>query len=110
VLLEDVTAVNCKHVIRTANSKIKHANLTLRRFTATDCTQPVKISNTANVVMEDLAIANQPQADSARVRLDNCHGVRLGGIKIRGLAQGVEPIVARNCTDVTIGPLTRAAE
>ncbi len=110
VLLEDVTAVNCKHVIRTANSKIKHANLTLRTFTATDCTQPVKISNTTNVVVEHLTITNQPQADSARVRLDNCHGVRLGNIRIQGLAQGAEPIVAKNCTDVTIGPLTRIDE
>ena len=108
MLLEDVTAVNCKHVIRMANSKIKHANLTLRKFTAADCKQPVKISNTTNVVIEDLTITNRTKADSARVRLDNCHGVRLGDIRIRGLAQGVEPIVAKNCTDVTIGPLTRS--
>ena len=110
VLLEEVTAVNCKHVIRTANSKIKHANLTLRKFTAADCKQPVKISNTTNVVIEDLTITNRTKADSARVRLDNCHGVRLGDIRIRGLAQGVEPIVAKNCTDVKIGPLTRSDE
>lgn len=110
VLLEDVTAVNCKHVIRTANSKIKHANLTLRKFTATNCKQPVQISNTTNGVVEGLTITNRPQADTARVRLDNCHGVRLGDIRIRGLAQGVEPIVAKNCTDVKIGPLTRSDE
>ncbi len=79
-------------------------------FTATNCKQPVQISNTTNGVVEDLTITNRPQADSARVRLDNCHGVRLGDIRIRGLAQGVEPIVAKNCTDVKIGPLTRSDE
>ena len=79
-------------------------------FTAADCKQPVKISNTTNVVIEDLTITNRTKADSARVRLANCHGVRLGDIRIRGLAQGVEPIVAKNCTDVTIGPLTRSDE
>jgi hypothetical protein len=62
------------------------------------------------VVIEDLTITNRTKADSARVRLDNCHGVRLGDIRIRGLAQAVEPIVAKNCTDVTIGPLTRSDE
>ena len=69
-----------------------------------------EISNTTNVVIEDLTITNRTKADSALVRLDNCHGVRLGDIRIRGLAQGVEPIVAKNCTDVTIGPLTRSDE
>ena len=73
-------------------------------------TDPPAISNTTNVVIEDLTITNRTKADSARVRLDNCHGVRLGDIRIRGLAQGVEPIVAKNCTDVTIGPLTRSDE
>ena len=64
-----MTAVNCKHVIRTANSKIKHANLTLRKFTATNCKQPVQISNTTNGVVEDLTITNRPQADTARSAL-----------------------------------------
>ena len=59
VLIEDVTATNCRHVIRTANRPLGHANLTLRNFTAKNCGQPVVISNTTHVRVENLAIANE---------------------------------------------------
>ncbi len=110
ILLEDVTAVNCYAVMLGGDNKRGHKNLTLRRFTATDCKVPVKIAHIANVLIEDLTITNQTKADSPRIRLIDCQGVRLRNVKIKGLASGVEPVSAKGCTDVAIEKLTLADE
>ena len=110
VLIEDVTAVNCYAVMLGGDNRRGHKNLTLRRFTATNCKLPVKVAHIANVLIEDLTITNQTKADSPRIVLTDCQGVRLRNVKIKGLASGVEPVAAKGCSDVAVEKLTLADE
>jgi len=107
VTIEDVKAVGCKHVIRTANSPRKHANLTLRDFTATNCQAPVQISNTAHVRVENLSIIDEPAAGKPRITLRNCDDVVLRNVTVKGLKEGVEAVETSASTAVRIEGLTR---
>ncbi len=81
VVVEDVTAVGCKHVIRTANRPLGHANLTLRDFTARNCREPVLISNTTHVRIQNLTIINEPVAEKPRITLRTEFSVEKNGIR-----------------------------
>lgn len=105
VTVEDVAAVNCKHVIRTANRPLGHANLTLRDFTASNCREPVLISNTTHVRIENLTIINEPVAQKPRITLRNCDDVELQSVKIIGLKDGVKAVDKQNSTNVRIEEL-----
>ena len=107
VTIEDVTAVHCTHAIRTANSALGHANLTLRDFRATDCERPVEISNTVHVRYENLVIANNPPATTRRITLRNCDDVELRDVAIEGLEEGVDPVETVQSTNVRVEGLTR---
>ena len=107
VTIEDVTAVNCKHAIRTANRPLGHANLTLLRFAARNCSEPVVISNTAHVRIRNFEIVNEPAADKSRIMLRNCDDVEMQNIAITGLKDGVRAIDEGNSTNVRIEGLTR---
>ena len=110
VTIEDVTAVNCKHAIRTANRPLGHANLTLRNFTARNCREPVSISNTTHVRLRNLTIVNEPMVGKTPITLRNCDDVELQEVKIIGLRDGVEAVEKRNSTHVTIRGLLRREE
>lgn len=105
VTVEDVTAVNCKHVVRTANRPLGHANLTLRDFTARNCREPVLISNTTHVRINNLTIVNEPVAEKPRITLRNCDDVELQSVKIIGLKDGVKAVDKQNSTNVRIEEL-----
>jgi len=107
VTVEDVTAVSCKHIIRTANRPLGHANLTLRDFTARNCTDPVLISNTTHVRIRNLTIINEPVAEKPRITLRNCDDVELNNVKIIGLKDGAEAVAKQNSINVRIEELTR---
>ncbi len=109
ITVEDVEAVNCKHILRTANSERGHADLTLRRMTGKNCQTPVQISNTKTVLVEDLTIINDKEAETAPIRLKNCHGVRFTNVTVRGLREGVEPLAAVKCTDTNVKGFKRAS-
>ena len=102
VTLEDVTAVNCKHVIRTANHDLGHSHLTLRDFVGRDCQEPVLISNTRHVRIENLALTNAPAARKPRITLRNCQDVELRNVTIAGLQEGQEAVITPKSTDVRI--------
>jgi hypothetical protein len=107
VTVEDVTAVSCKHVIRTANRPLGHANLTLRDFTASNCREPVLISNTTHVRIKNLTIINEPAAEKPRITLRNCDDVELQNVKIVGLKDAAKAIDKQNSINVRIGELRR---
>jgi hypothetical protein len=107
VTVNDVTAVGCKHAIRTANRPLGHANLTLRDFTARNCREPVLISNTTHVRIENLTITNEPATEKPRITLRNCNDVELQNVKIVGLKDGAPAIDKGNSTSVRIEELTR---
>jgi hypothetical protein len=106
VTLEDVTAVNCKHIIRTANHPLGHANLAMSDFTAKNCGRPVQISNTTHVRIKNLAIVSEPAAETSRITLRHCDDVVLQNVTITGLKDGVGAVDKRNSTNVTIKALS----
>ena len=107
VTLEDVKAVRCKHVIRTVNHPLGHADLTLRDFSARNCKSPVQLSNTTRVRVENLAVIDEPPADKPRITLSHCDDVVLRNVSVKGLKEGVEAVQAKASTGVKIKGLTR---
>ncbi|MHB1037720.1 MAG: right-handed parallel beta-helix repeat-containing protein [Pirellulales bacterium] len=109
ITIEDVTAVNCKHVLRTANNPLGHSNLTIRDLTATDCREPLVISNTVHVRVRNLAISSQPEATTPRVTLRKCDDVVLENVTVAGLKQGVDAVANKKSTNVKIEGLKHEA-
>ena len=109
IVIEDVEAVDCQHLIRTANSPRGHAHLKLRRLTARNCDVPIRISHTKNVTLEDLTIECKPASKAPPISLRNCQVVSVKNVVIKGLAESVEAIQQSDCGGVTINGLLREA-
>jgi hypothetical protein len=107
VLIENVEAVRCKHIIRTANGPRGHERLTLRNFVGKDCTFPVQISNTKHVRIEQLTILNHNDGKSPPIRLQSCDDVLLKGITIQSRAFHDAPIKLVKCSDVRVEDLAK---
>lgn len=104
--IEDVTAVNCRHIIRTANSPRGHAKLTLRNFTGKKCEAPVKISNTRDVSIDGLRILGHESQKSPPISIENCQGVNLENVPIVTAHFADQPSRSKNCVDVNLTGLT----
>jgi hypothetical protein len=100
VQIENVEAVRCKHLIRTANSPRGHANLTLKNFTARECTLPVLVTNTKNVRIEELRILAHTHKKQPPVRLQNCDGVVLKALEIESRHFRDRAVETARCTNV----------
>jgi len=107
IVIENVEAVRCRHIIRTANRPLGHANLTLRNFTGKSCQSPVKISNTKNVKIENLKIIDHTSERYPPIGLKNCHGVTLKNVTIETSKFSDKPIQTVECSDVTVEGLVR---
>jgi hypothetical protein len=107
ILIEDVEAVNCTHILRTANRPIGHSDLTLRNFTARNCRIPLRISNTTRVRIENLRIINDPAANTPRILLQNCDNVVFSNVTIVGLKPGVSIFQNTESRSVKVEALTR---
>ncbi len=108
IVIENVEAVRCKHIIRTANSPRGHEKLTLRNFSGKECALPVQISNTKHVRIENLSILNHTDAKSPPIRLQNCEDVLLTGVTIQTHSFHDEPIKIVKSTDVRIEDLSKS--
>jgi hypothetical protein len=106
IVIEDVEAVNCTHVIRTANRPIGHTDLILRNFTARNCRAPVRISNTTRVRVERLRIFDEPAATTPRIVLQNCDTVRFVDVAIVGLKAGTPVFQGKDNRNVLVEALT----
>ncbi len=101
VVVQDVFAVRCKHALRTANSRRGHANLTVRDLTAQDCTQPVQISHTANVTLENVRVLDH-SSDKPAIQLQDCHGAFVRDVLVENI-QGKGPaLLFENCDDTLV--------
>jgi hypothetical protein len=101
VVIEDVTATRCKHILRTANhAQIGHAGLTLRNFTGWDCAQPVRISNTTRVLVEHLTVINEKVPGTPAIALRNSHNVLIRDVTVQ--SPGGRAVEAAGCTAVTL--------
>ena len=104
--IQDVTAVNCRHIVRTANSRRGHAGLTLRDLTARRCEAPVRITNTRNVAIDTLKILDHRSRRSAPIDLQNCRGVTLGNVTVETARFADRPVQTRNCHEVDAEDVT----
>lgn len=102
VEIEDVTAVNCKHIIRTDNSPRGHAGITLRNFTGKNCEAPVQISNTKDVTLEGIKIENHRSQKFPPISFSNCQGVNLKNGAIDTVHFASQSLRLVNCEDVNI--------
>jgi len=106
VYIENVEAVRCRHIIRTANWDLGHANLTLRNITGKRCQEPVRISNTKNVTIENLRILDH-QSKEAPISLRNCQGVNLKNVTIESIHSINQPVRMAGCKDVKLTGVTK---
>jgi hypothetical protein len=102
IVIEKVEAVNCKHVVRMANSDRGHANLVLRDLVARDCALPVELSHTRNVSLDGLTVVEKSPRSSPPIRISDCHGVLLRGIRVKGIQEGVELIGKSNVSHLQV--------
>lgn len=102
IVFEDITAVNCKHLIRTANHDLGHAGLSLRDLRATNCREPVLITNTKQVRLQNLTIINEPELKKPPIAIRNCNEVKLRDVTITGLREGTAPIDGRNTNNLKV--------
>jgi hypothetical protein len=105
ITIENVEAVRCKHILRTANSSRGHANLTLRNLVGKECALPLQISNTRHVQVEQLTIRHTDRK-SPPIRLEKCEDVLLRGVAIQSSTFADEPIKIVKCADVRVENLT----
>lgn len=108
VVLEDVTAVRCRHIIRTANNPLsKHTDLTLRNSTGKNCRDPVSISNTTGVRIENLSIiADQEIPTQSFITLRNVHHVLIRNATMKRPAKHIRAVTIIDCTDVKLEGVT----
>lgn len=106
VVIEDVTAVRCQHIIRTKNHPLGHAGLTLRDFAGRDCAEPVRVSNTANLLIENLTITNEKPLGHPPVELRNNQQVVLRNATITVPLGDVRPVAVIGCTEVQFDRVT----
>jgi hypothetical protein len=107
IVIENVEAVRCKHIIRTANGPRGHEHFTLRNFVGKECTLPVQISHTKHVQIEQLTILNHTDFKSPPIRLQNCEDVLLKDVTIHTQAFHDDPIKLVKCSDVRIEGLSK---
>jgi len=111
IVVEDIYATHSKHAIRTSNHALGHAGLTVRDITAEHCTDPIQISNTTELLLENarvldhagaaspIAVKNCPNAivrdvtvarsthNGAAVAFDNCDNLVVDGVSVRDSPQ-----------------------
>ncbi|MBN2450393.1 MAG: hypothetical protein JXR77_08385 [Lentisphaeria bacterium] len=102
VVLEDLTAVDCTHIVRTVNSPRGHANLILRGLAGVRCKRPVAISNTENVILNGLRLEEHARGAGIPVDARNCTGVRIRGIEMTRSEYAGETVHTRECRDVSV--------
>jgi hypothetical protein len=107
IVIEDVEAVRCRHIIRTSNGPRGHANLTLRNLVGNECAFPVQISNTKRVRIEQLSILNHTDRKSPPIRLESCHDVLLKSVTVQSLAFPDDPIKTVKCSGVSVQDSSR---
>lgn len=81
VLVEDVYARDSKHALRTSNRPLGHAGLTIRDITAERCADPIVISNTAGVRLQNVRVLDHSGSGTPIV-LRNCRGATMRDVTV----------------------------
>jgi hypothetical protein len=102
VIIENVTAVNCKHILRTANSPRGHAGLVLHNFKGINCEAPINIKNTEGVSINGLTILDHRSEKSPPVSFQNCQNVQIRNLSSKSNHFKTEPVMSEDCTKFNI--------
>jgi hypothetical protein len=105
VVIEDVYAVDCKHALRTANSRKGHDGLTIRDITARKCTVPVRISHTANVHLSNVRVFDH-QSGKPAIQISDCHGVSIRDVAMQDVSIKGPAVLLENCNETLIDGFT----
>jgi hypothetical protein len=101
IIINDVYALNCRHAIRSANHPFGHANLTMMSITAEQCQQPLQVSNTDRVTIQDVRIINH-KGSGAAMTINNCDGLTIRDVIIMNSVSHGAGLLVRNCQNVMI--------
>jgi hypothetical protein len=107
VTIENVIAVNCRHILRTANSPRGDASLTLRNIKGDNCESPIYIKNTESVSIDTVTILNHQSKEKAPISFDNCQQLTLRNTTIESIHFANQPVTLKDCKDVDIQELTK---
>jgi hypothetical protein len=96
VLVEDVYARDSKHALRTSNRPLGHAELTVRDITAERCSDPVVISNTSGVRLQNVRVIDHAGA-GAPVLLRNCRGATVRDVSVEKTSHAGAALLLEDC-------------
>ncbi len=105
VVLEDIHALRCKHALRTNNHPFGHANLTVRDITARECTDPIQISNTANLSVSNVRVIDH-HGKGYPVRITDCQGVSVRDVTIENTDHKGPAMLLENCDRALVDGFT----
>lgn len=101
VYIEDVYALNCEWAVRTYNHRFGHANLTLANITSEHCQKPVQVSNTDNVMLQNIRILDHV-GDGPALDVSSCNMLTIRDVSIFQSHSEAPGILVKNCQDVVI--------
>ena len=104
ILVENVYAVKCRHAVRTNNRPLGHENLTVRNVTAVKCTIPLRISNTARVVIENIRVLDHELGEEPYppIIVADCSSVAIRDVVIRHSEYEGPGLAVLDSSDVVI--------
>lgn len=105
VSVENVMAVDCRHIIRTANSSRGHAQLAMRNFTGSNCERPVLLTNTQSITLDNLMIVGHKSSENPPIELQNCQDVRITNAQIESEHYVNRAISMKDCSHVQFSGL-----
>ena len=105
VTIEDVFAMNCKHAIRTANSRKGHANLTVRNITGRQCVVPIQISHTENVHLSNVRVMDH-ESGKTPVQISDCRGFMLRDMVVQNISLPGPALLLENCDEALVDGFT----
>ena len=106
ILIDGVQVRDCVTAIRTANRDFGHDGLTVRNVTGeafrrSDRWRPLHVSNTSNVVIENVTITGGPQ-DLPWIAIENSDNVALRNIILTDAGQGGPAVVVEDADNALI--------
>lgn len=101
IIINDVYALNCRHAVRTANHRFGHANLTMTNITAEQCQDPLKVSNTDRVTIQNVRIIDH-KGGGAAITVKSCDALTIRDVIIMNSESGGAGLLIQNCQDVMI--------
>ncbi len=109
VFIEDVYAVNCKYVIRTALKPRGHSNLTISNVTAKQCFSPLNIKNTNDTILKNVRIIDHKE-EANPILIRNCNGLTVRDVIINNSTFKGCAMLIEDCNHVLIDNLALRGE